>query len=45
MFGRNFCIRDTKQFIEFSKFDVNFISLGDLTKNIQSIDFSLNLES
>ena len=38
-------IRDTKQFIEFSKFDVNFISLGDLTKNIQSIDFSLNLES
>lgn len=38
-------IRDTKEFIEFSKFDVNFISLGDLTKNIQSIDFSFNFES
>ena len=37
-------IKNKKQFVEFSKLDINFISLGDLTKNIKSIDFSLNLE-
>ena len=36
-------IKNESQFKEFSKLDIDFISLGDLTKNIKSIDFSLNL--
>jgi nicotinate-nucleotide pyrophosphorylase (carboxylating) len=36
-------IKNESQFEEFSKLDIDFISLGDLTKNIKSIDFSLNL--
>ena len=35
-------IKDENDFKEVSKLDIDFISLGDLTKNISSIDFSLN---
>ena len=35
-------IKGEKHFKEVSKLDIDFISLGDLTKNISSIDFSLN---
>ena len=35
-------IKGENNFKEVSKLDIDFISLGDLTKNISSIDFSLN---
>ena len=35
-------IKGENDFKEVSKLDIDFISLGDLTKNISSIDFSLN---
>ena len=35
-------IKDENDFKEVSKLDIDFIALGDLTKNISSIDFSLN---
>ena len=37
-------ILDMKQFKEVSKLNIHFISLGELTKNIKSIDFSLLLK-
>ena len=38
-------IKNEKNLKEISKLDIDFISLGDLTKNISSIDFSLNLNA
>ena len=38
-------IKNEKHFKEISELDIDFISLGDLTKNISSIDFSLNLNA
>ena len=37
-------ILDVQQFKEVSKLNIHFISLGELTKNIKSIDFSLLLK-
>ena len=37
-------ILDMQQFKEVSKLNIHFISLGELTKNIKSIDFSLLLK-
>ena len=38
-------IKNEKHFKKISELDIDFISLGDLTKNISSIDFSLNLNA
>ena len=37
-------ILNMQQFKEISKLNIHFISLGELTKNIKSIDFSLLLK-
>ena len=36
-------LKNEKDLINLSKLNIDFISMGDLTKNISSIDFSLNI--
>ena len=36
-------LKNEKDLINLSKLKIDFISMGDLTKNISSIDFSLNI--
>mgnify|MGYP001169592005 FL=1 len=36
-------LKNEKDLINLSKLNIDFISMGDLTKNISSIDFSFNI--
>ena len=37
-------LKSEMELLNLSKLDIDYISMGDLTKNIKAIDFSLNLK-